>query len=123
MGGVNGCVRSYLLCTGNNPLPFYHKFSTWPTCAHGVLTLGKLYAILIPYYTLQLSHNHPLFHTRGSLTFGISIASYTITHFIYLFYLFYSAGTTAAGYKTGVYISKGSHLGVVRPDGDIGNIQ
>ena len=42
--------------------------------------------------TVHLSHIDPPFGTQGSSTLDISIASYTITCFIYFCYLLYSTG-------------------------------
>ena len=47
----------------------------------------------------KLSHNRPLFGTRGSLILEIVISPYKITILLYFFSIFYSTGKTAAGDK------------------------
>ena len=55
------------------------------------------YLKTVPDDTVQLVLNRLPFVTQGSLILELSIAPYTITHFLYLFSIFYSTDTTAAG--------------------------
>ena len=54
------------------------------------------YLKTVPDDTVQLVLNRLPFVTQGSLILELSIAPYTITHFLYLFSIFYSTDTTAA---------------------------
>ena len=51
------------------------------------------YPLLVPYDTVNLSHNHPPFGTQGRLTLDISIPPYLITPFSLVFSTFYTTGS------------------------------
>ena len=53
--------------------------------------------ILVPVDYVHKDTNQPLFATQGSLTFDISISSYIITPYYFLFSLFYYTVYLKAG--------------------------